>query len=128
MRSRNSILTLQGLLSLFAISVLLGYSAHAIQPGSGSSEAAVYAQEPTPAPQAPDQAQPAQPQPGQTTAAKSATFMGTIVKDGSEFVLRISSGDVYRLDTPSKAQAFEGKSVKVTGKLEEAAKLIHVDN
>jgi hypothetical protein len=54
--------------------------------------------------------------------------MGTIVKDGSDFVLRASTGDVYRLDMPSKAQPFEGKAVKVTGKLEETAKLIHVDN
>jgi hypothetical protein len=127
MRSRKSVLTLQGLLSLFAIAVLLGYAAHAVQPGQGASAAAVYAQEPAPAPQAPDQAQPAQPQPGQTTA-KSTVFMGTIVKDGSDYVLRASTGDVYRLDMPSKAQPFEGKSVKVTGKLEETAKLIHVTN
>jgi hypothetical protein len=128
MRSRNSMLTLQGFLSLFAITVLLGYAAHAMRPGLGSSEAAVYAQQQAPAPQAPDQAQPAQPQPGQTATAKSTVFMGTIVKDGSEYVLRASSGDVYKLDMPSKAQPFEGKSVKVTGKLEETAKLIHVDN
>jgi uncharacterized protein DUF5818 len=124
MRSRTPIFSAQGMLSLFAITVMLGYAAQALQTQPARA-AAFYAQEPTPAPQAPDQAQPTQPT---QDMAKSTVFMGTIVKDGSNFVLRVSSGDVYKLDTPSKAQAFEGKSVKVTGKLEETGKLIHVDN
>jgi hypothetical protein len=122
MRKRNPILTIQGILSLLAISIMLGYAAHAFQPAPEPS-AALAAQEPTPAP-APGQVQPAQPD---QSAAKSAVFMGTIVKDGSDYVLRASSGDVYRLDTPAKVQRFEGKAVKVTGKLEESARLIHVD-
>jgi hypothetical protein len=124
MKSRNSIFTAQGMLSLFAIAVMLGYAAQALQPSPARS-AAFYAQEPTPAPQTPDQVQPTQPS---QNPAKSGVFMGTIVKDGSDFVLRASTGDVYRLDAPSKAQQFEGKSVKITGKLEETAKLIHVEN
>jgi hypothetical protein len=124
MKQRNSSFTAQGALSLFAISIFLGYAAHAVQPQPERS-AAFYAQEPTPKPATPDQVQPTQPD---QNAAKSTVITGTIVKDGSSFVLRASSGEVYKLDTPDKAQQFEGKSVKVTGKLEESAKLIHVEN
>ena len=73
------------------------------------------------------QAQPAQetPKPDQ---AQSSTFTGTIVKDGEQFLLKDSTGAMYKLDDSSRAQSFEGKSVKVTGKLDTDAKLIHVDN
>ncbi len=121
MRSRNPIFNAQGALSLFAITVMLGYAAQALQAAPARS-AAFYVQEPTPAQPAPGQAMPDQ------GTAKSTVFMGTIVKDGSEFVLRVSSGDVYKLDAPSRAQQFEGKTVKITGKLEETAQLIHVEN
>jgi uncharacterized protein YdeI (BOF family) len=77
----------------------------------------------------PDQAQPS-PTPDQPAQdqAQAATFTGTIVKDGSAYVLKDSSGSVYKLDDASRAQPFEGKSVKVTGKLDTDAKLIHVEN
>jgi hypothetical protein len=88
-------------------------------------------QEPKPAqpqPPTPDQTQPA-PAPDQTQQdkAKSTTFMGTVVRDGEQFSLRDGSGSVYKLDDASKAQPFEGKQVKVTGRLDTDAKLIHVD-
>jgi len=60
-------------------------------------------------------------------SSKSTTFTGTIVKDGEQYVLRDSSGSVYKLDDSSRAQNFEGKSVKVTGRLDVDSKLIHVD-
>jgi len=75
----------------------------------------------------PDQAQPTPNQPGQDQA-QSATFTGTIVKDGSAYVLKDSSGSVFKLDDATRAQPFEGKSVKITGKLDTDAKLIHVEN
>jgi uncharacterized protein YdeI (BOF family) len=75
--------------------------------------------------QQPDQAQP-QPNQGQTTAA--STFTGTVVKNGDQFMLRDSSGQVYGLDDSSKAKQFEGKTVKVTGQLDEQAKVIHVQD
>jgi hypothetical protein len=53
---------------------------------------------------------------------------GTIVKSGSNLVLRDMSGDVYQLDAQDKAQPYEGKSVKVSGKLEADSKLIHVES
>jgi len=78
------------------------------------------------------QAPPAQTAPDQTTPnpdqAKATTFTGTIVKDGENYVLRDSSGGIYKLDDSSRAQTFEGKTVKVTGKLDADSKMIHVDS
>lgn len=76
--------------------------------------------------QAPSQAQPDQSTPNQDSA-KSTTFTGTIMKNGEQWVLRDSSGNVYKLDDSSRAQAFEGKTVKVTGRLDADSKTIHVD-
>ena len=60
-------------------------------------------------------------------SSKSTSFTGTIVKDGEQYVLRDSSGGILKLDDSSRAQNFEGKTVKVTGRLDADAKLIHVD-
>lgn len=57
---------------------------------------------------------------------KAATFTGTIVQDGAQFLLRGSSGQIYKLDDQESAKPFAGKTVKVTGQLDEDAKLIHV--
>ena len=78
-------------------------------------------QEPKPMPPnpTPDQTQP--------DPARAHTFMGTVVRDGEQFALRDGAGSVYKLDDASKAQPFEGKQVKVTGRLDTEAKLIHVD-
>jgi len=74
----------------------------------------------------PSQTQPDQSMPYQNS--KTATFTGTVVKDGEQYVLRDSSGSVYKLDDSSRAQAFEGKTVKVTGRLDANSKMIHVDS
>ena len=64
----------------------------------------------------------------QQDQSKSATFTGTVVKDGELFVLRDSYGQVYKLDDAERAKPFEGKAVKVTGQLDTEAKLIHVES
>jgi len=69
----------------------------------------------------------AQQQPNQNQS-KSATFTGTIVKNGDSYVLRDSSGAMFGLDDPERARPFEGKTVKVTGQLDEQAKVIHVES
>jgi hypothetical protein len=51
-----------------------------------------------------------------------------VVKSGNEFILRASSGQMYKLDNPESAKPYEGKAVKVTGQLDEQAKLIHVES
>jgi uncharacterized protein YdeI (BOF family) len=76
---------------------------------------------------APDQTTPNQANPNQDQA-KTSTFTGVIVKNGEQYVLRDSSGNVYKLDDSSRAQAFEGKTVKVMGRLDPDSKMIHVDS
>ena len=82
--------------------------------------------------QEPQQTQPHQTQPlpdqAQPQQSKSSTFTGTVVKSGGEFILRDSSGEMYKLDNPESAKPYEGKAVKVTGQLDEQAKLIHVES
>jgi len=65
----------------------------------------------------------------QTQAQSEAeTFMGTIMKSGENFLLSDSATKTgYTLDNPKKASAFEGKKVKVTGTLDMASNLIHVE-
>ncbi len=56
------------------------------------------------------------------------TFMGTVLKNGENFVLSDSATKTrYTLDDPKKARPFEGKTVKVTGTLDMAGNLIHVE-
>ena len=64
----------------------------------------------------------------QTQAQPEAeTFMGTILKDGENYVLSDSATKSrYRLDDAKKARPYEGKSVKVTGTLDKASNVIHV--
>jgi uncharacterized protein YdeI (BOF family) len=89
-------------------------------------------QQPQPAPDQaqpqapPDQAQPQQP--AQPDQSKSATFTGTIVQSGNQFALRDSSGQVFKLDDPDRAKPYVGKTVKVTGQLDEQAMVIHVES
>ena len=73
-----------------------------------------------------EQAQPQQ-QPDQGQA-KASTFTGTVVKNGDQYMLRDSSGQIFGLDDSDKAKPFEGKTVKVTGQLDEQAKVIHVQD
>jgi hypothetical protein len=112
---------------------LLGISTCALLLGSATAWGAtehVNAATPMPVIQEP-QSPPSQAQPDQSTpnqdSAKTSTFTGTIMKDGEQWVLRDSSGNVYKLDDSSRAQAFEGKTVKVTGRLDANSKMIHVD-
>jgi uncharacterized protein YdeI (BOF family) len=119
---------------------LIGFSAlvamaFAVAAGSSFVRSAHAQQQAQPQPQQqPDQAAPqpqqqpdqAQPQPGQNQA--SATFTGTVVKNGEQYMLRDSTGQIYGLDDSDKAKQFEGKSVKVTGQLDTQAKVIHVQD
>ena len=63
----------------------------------------------------------------QTEEAKA--FNGTIMKEKGKLVLKDTAANVsYQLDDQDKAKQFEGKQVKVTGKLDLDANLIHVEN
>jgi uncharacterized protein YdeI (BOF family) len=112
--------------------ILLGVTSCALMLTSAQAWGAAAPRSATPMPviQEP-QNPPAQTSPDQAPnpdTAKSTTFTGTVVKDGEQYMLRDSSGSVYKLDDSSRAQAFEGKTVKVTGRLDSNSKMIHVDS
>src|ERR1700686_253676 len=59
---------------------------------------------------------------------EAETFMGTILKNGENFVLSDSATKSrYTLDDPKKASLYEGKTVKVIGTLDTASNLIHIE-
>jgi len=63
----------------------------------------------------------------QTQDAKA--FNGTIVKVKGKLVLKDTAANVsYQLDNQEKVKPFEGKQVKVIGKLDLDTNLIHVEN
>jgi hypothetical protein len=62
---------------------------------------------------------------------KKQTFVGKVIKTkNGQFALLTDeqAGKGVYLDDQEKAQAFEGKNVKVTGVLEVAKNLVHVTN
>jgi hypothetical protein len=59
---------------------------------------------------------------------QAKTFTGTVMKNGENFVLSDPrSKTSYMLDDARKASQFEGKKVKVTGTVDVANNIIHVD-
>ena len=62
------------------------------------------------------------------TQPQAETFFGTILRNGDNFVLSDSATkSKYTLDNPKMASRFEGITVKVTGCLDMASNLIHVE-
>ena len=62
------------------------------------------------------------------TQPQAETFFGTILRNGDNFVLSDSATkSKYTLDNPKMASRYEGKTVKVTGCLDMASNLIHVE-
>jgi hypothetical protein len=95
---------------------------------SVATMSSLFAQNAQPAPDSPQSAQSSQAQPAaQDQAAKE--FTGTIVKHGSTLMLKDSSANVsYKVDDDSKVKDYVGKQVKVTGTLDAASNVIHVDS
>ena len=65
----------------------------------------------------------AKPQPDR---ADERVYMGTIVKEGDAYVLQ-TGNEKYLLDSQKKAKKYKGKDVKITGTLDKAKNLIHVE-
>jgi lipopolysaccharide export system protein LptA len=108
---KNSLLRLAGVLIVAAGMVAVSVPADAHQAARDSQQ--------------PSAAQ--QPNDMQTQDAKP--FSGTIVKEKGKFVLKDAATKMsYQLDDQDKAKQFEGKQVKVTGKLDLDTNLIHVEN
>jgi hypothetical protein len=58
---------------------------------------------------------------------QTGTFAGTVAKQGEKYVLHDSSGETFALDESDLVKPYEGKTVKITGQLDEKAKSIHVE-
>jgi hypothetical protein len=66
--------------------------------------------------------------PQQAPSEKTKIFSGTIIKTGDNFILSDTASKIsYKLDDAEKASQFEGKKVKVTGTVDVANNLIHVE-
>jgi hypothetical protein len=64
----------------------------------------------------------------QQSETQAKTFTGTVTKNGENFVLSDTrSKTSYMLDDARKASQFEGKKVKVTGTVDVANNIIHVE-
>lgn len=104
--------------SLLRLAVLLAFAAGGAAVNANARQPAPDPQQPTAAQQQPDM---------QTEDAKP--FSGTIVKVKGKFVLKDAATKMsYQLDDQNKAKQFEGKQVKVIGKLDLDTNLIHVEN
>jgi Protein of unknown function (DUF5818) len=56
--------------------------------------------------------------PVQQQQPAAQTFTGTIAKDGSNYVLKVSSNTAYQLDDQERAKQYEGKQAKIDGTLD----------
>ena len=121
---RDQAITVQGALAVVAIAAMLAYAAYSLELAP-HDQVAAYSQE---MPMHPAASYPAAANPVVSDlAVPSSFYTGTVVKNGTGFLLRGASGALYDLDDALKAQPFAGKAVKVTGKLNETAKLIHIE-
>ena len=93
---------------------------------------------PEPAPETQPAPSPAQNQPGAqrkspsesesgSQAPTAQTFIGTVSKESDSYVLKVSDTTSYKLDSEQQVQPYEGRRVQVTGTLDRAMNLIHVD-
>jgi hypothetical protein len=64
---------------------------------------------------------------GETSASPAQTFTGTISKEADSFTLKVSATSWYKLDNQQQVQQYVGQRVRVTGTLDPASNLIHVD-
>ncbi len=53
-------------------------------------------------------------------------YMGSIVQNGNSYVLK-AGNQQYLLDSQKRARKYKGKDVKITGTLDKAKNLIHVE-
>jgi hypothetical protein len=66
--------------------------------------------------------------PAQPREPAAQTFTGTITKDGSRYVLKVSNTTAYPLDDQERAKQYEGKQVRVDGTLSPKDNSLHVLN
>lgn len=96
------------------------------QPAPDPSPETQPAQNPTPA-QPSSPSSPKEQGSSDNQAPTAQTFTGTVSKDASNFVLKVSETTSYKLDNQQQVQQYEGQRVRVTGTLDQSINLIHVD-
>jgi hypothetical protein len=85
--------------------------------------------DPSPDQQQPDDRKPAPPpaaSPESQSRDSHQTLEGTIVKDKGRYVLSTHDHTVYQLDDQEKAKPFEGKLVRVVGRIDDQM-VLHID-
>jgi hypothetical protein len=73
-----------------------------------------------------DQSQAGQPADSQPQQPSAQTFTGTIAKDSGKYVLKVSENTAYQIDDQDKARDYEGKQVRVAGRLDAKNNVLHV--
>lgn len=61
-------------------------------------------------------------------SATTLTFNGTVVRRNGRLAIRETAGIVYLLDSPGSARKFDGEEVRVTGRLDVATHLLHIES
>ena len=91
-------------------------------------------QQPTPDPNpqsqpapTPNAETPAAPSSTETSTSPAQTFTGTISKEADSYTLKVSDTTSYKLDNQQQVQQYVGQRVRVTGTLDTASNLIHVE-
>lgn len=72
--------------------------------------------------------QPNHPRMPSKAKVRTESISGTIVKNGSSYVLQASTGQQYQLSNASRAKAYVGKTVIVTGKVNASSHMIDVQS
>ena len=92
-------------------------------------------QQPTPGPNPQSQPEP-EPSPNthastssstETSTSPAQSFTGTIGKEADSFTLKVSDTTSYKLDRQEQVRQYVGQRARVTGTLDPASNLIHVE-
>ena len=54
------------------------------------------------------------------------TFNGTIIKNGTRYVLKVSGNSAYQIDNQGRPKQYEGKHVKIAGTLDADGRSLHI--
>lgn len=113
--------------AIFPLSLAIGAFVFATLLQAASENSAPYSTQASAAQQQDPTSQPTDTSRSDGAISKTIVVTGTILKDGANLVLKDLAGKTYRLDASDKAGPFEGMSVKLTGKLDAEANLLHVE-
>jgi hypothetical protein len=64
--------------------------------------------------------------PTQQEQPAAPTFKGTIIKNGTRYVLKVSSNSTYQVDEQYSPKQYEGKQVKIAGTLDADGKSLRI--